>query len=281
MTEMIEPVSVATIDHEDHEEETCAFCTAPTKPTDEKNTLQDDFDEDKHEIPGLNDDGMALKNSAGQLGKNLAKKGAAQITAEVKLAGLAKILPVTSAAHHVIPGNAALKRSEIMQYLHTDGMATGNIGYNVNNDENGIWLVGNYALRGKKGLPAWGPEGAHFTVGKPGVPGTKKDPYEYAKAAIEATGYQFHDGHDKYSIFVKKTLDLIAKKMELTQDVWCIEAANKPNKPEEQQLFMLVNRLNTVSRRMKTLLQNPGKNWKKNVFTSRFSEKYIEDEIYK
>ncbi len=160
-----------------------------------------------------------------------------------------------------------------MQYLHTDGMATGNIGYNVNNHENGIWLMGNYALRGKNGLPAWGSEGGLFKKQ------TGKSPYDYAKAAIKKTGYQFHDGHNAYSTFVEKTLDLIAEKMELG-DVWCIEAANKPEKPEDQQLFMLVNRLNTVSRRMKTMLKNPGKNWKKNVFTSRFSEKYIEKEIY-
>jgi len=29
------------------------------------------------------------------------------------------------------------------------------------------------------------------------------------------------------------------------------------------------------------MLENPGKNWNKNVFTSRFSKQYIEDEIYK
>jgi len=80
---------------------------------------------------------------------------------------------------------------------------------------------------------------------------------------------------------VKKTLNLIAVKMELTKDVWCQVADDKPDDPSQQQLFMLVNRLNTVSRRMKRMLEKPGRNWKKNVFTSKHSEKYINEEIYK
>jgi len=69
--------------------------------------------------------------------------------------------------------------------------------------------------------------------------------------------------------------------MELTQDVWCQEAANKPDDPGQQQLFMLVNRLNTVSGRMKRMLENPGKTGNKNVYTSRFSQEYIKKVIYK
>jgi hypothetical protein len=75
-------------------------------------------------------------------------------------------------------------------------------------------------------------------------------------------------------------LNRIAKKMDWYNDVWCPEAEDKPDKPEERQLYMLVNRLNTVSRRLKRLLVNPGTNWKKNWYTSEYSRRFIKEEIY-
>jgi len=132
------------------------FCIAPMELTSEENDLVDDYAEDQNEIPGLNDAGMAHHNSAGKLGKDLEKNGKAQIKKDVRIDGIEQILPVQSAAHHIIPGNASLKKSKrLMKYLHVDGMAKGNIGYNINNHENGIWLAGNYALRGKDGMPGW------------------------------------------------------------------------------------------------------------------------------
>lgn len=274
MTELFEPVSLAKSDHSDHDEETCAFCKSPQKPTTENNDLIDSFDEDMNEIPGLMDEGMAHKNCAGKLGKNLEGNGQVQIETSVTLVGMTTALPVQSAAHHILPGYGSVRPSKIMKFLHVHGMATGNIGYDVNNYENGVWLVGNYALRGKDGLPGWGPKGSSFAAK------TKIDPYEYVKAAIDKTNCQFHDAHSKYNNKVMEALDLIAKKYELTQDVWC-EHAKKPDKPEDQQLFMLVNRLNTSSRRLKSMLTNASKKWKKNLYTSDFSRRYIQEEIYK
>lgn len=42
---------------------------------------------------------------------------------------------------------------------------------------------------------------------------------------------------------------------------------------------MLVARLNTVSRRMKVFLTNPGPSWRDNIFVSRFSDLYIRERI--
>lgn len=274
MTELLEPASLAKSDHSDHDEETCAFCKSPQKPTTENNDLFDNFDEDNSEIPGLMEEGMAHKNCAGTLGKNLETNGQSQIETSVRLADMETDLPVQSAAHHILPGYGSVRPSKIMKFLHAHGMAQGNIGYDVNNYENGVWLVGNYALRGKNGLPGWGPKGSSFSTK------TKINPYEYAKAAITKGKCQFHDAHSKYNTKVLKALDLIAEKYELTQDVWC-EHAKKPDKPEDQQLFMLVNRLNTTSRRLKAMLTKPSKKWKKDLFTSDFSRIYIAKEIYK
>lgn len=68
MTEVIEAVAIAVLDHEGHSKETCVFCSMTETPTTELNDLTDDFDEDEAEIPGLNDDGILFKNSAGKLG---------------------------------------------------------------------------------------------------------------------------------------------------------------------------------------------------------------------
>lgn len=150
---------IAELDHthEGHSEETCAFCTSPPTPSTETNDLTDKADEDADEMAGLEADGIAFKNKADVLGAKLEGQGSKQLSGTVQIDGVATPLPVHSAAHHLIPGNASLKTSQLLPHLHTEGKATGNIGYDVNNFENGVWLGGNYALRGKEGLPSWGP----------------------------------------------------------------------------------------------------------------------------
>jgi len=275
LAEVLELTALTSLGHAGHTKDTCAFCTAPTTPTSEKNELGDEEDEDANEIPGLEQDGVAHRNSGKKLGQALIGNGSDQLEGSVKVKGIDKPLAVHTAAHHLVPGNASLKESDLMRYLHEDGMKTGNIGYNVNTFENGSWLAGNYALRGKRGLPSWGPEGSKF-LAKTGV-----NPKQYAFAAIPESGRQFHDAHVRYSTFVTDALDLLAKKMDKTKDLWCPEAKSKPKKPEERQLFMLVNRLNTISRRLRIRVENPGRNWKVNIYTSRFSEQYIKEKIYK
>lgn len=79
--------------------------------------------------------------------------------------------PVTCAAHHIIPAQASLRDSELLQWLvhgsmsaQTKGGPSGsgrlkyNVGYDVNGSQNGIWLPGPYALntdavRVSMGLP--------------------------------------------------------------------------------------------------------------------------------
>jgi hypothetical protein len=273
MTELMEAAAIAELSHEGHSKDTCAFCSAPTESTSEENKLTDKYDEDANELPGLEREGIAHENSSGELGKSLASHGPEQIFARVTISGIQGKLPVQSAAHHLIPGNASLRDSPIMKYLHTEGMDKGNIGYNVNNQENGVWLVGNYALRGKEGLPKWGSKGAGFRHKY------QQDPYEYAKAAMMECKRQFHDAHGEYNELVKEVLRLLAEKMRDTMDVWCKENKDRPKNPKDQQLLMLVNRLNTISRRMKKMLEHPGPNWKKNVWTSQFSSRYIEEEL--
>jgi A nuclease family of the HNH/ENDO VII superfamily with conserved AHH len=272
MPELGEGILAALNHHPAHSKDTCAFCNASKEPTEEKNVLTDSFDEDANELPGLDMEGMAFHNCAGKLGTALIAAGLSQIEGNVQIHGIKRELPVQSAAHHLIPGNAALKVSKLMPYLHSEGMAPGNIGYDVNGQENGTWLAGNYALRGQDGLAKWGPQGAGFLA----MYG--KDPKEYAFAAIEKLDCQFHDGHDDYSKFVRNELDLLAKKLEKTKSLWCPEAQQKPDEdPKKRQMKMLVLRLNTISRRLKNFVTTPSSAWKENLVTSRFSLAYIRE----
>lgn len=276
MTEMIEAVHVAKLGHYQHEEDTCPFCQAPDEPSTEENDLTDDFSEDDEAVAGLDSAGIVHENKSGKLATDMEKHKDFYQEGTVKLDGIDRELPVKTAAHHLIPGNGSLRESAIMDYLHIDGMAEGNIGYNVNNHRNGVWLAGNYAFRGKNGLSKWGNHGAEFKDSY------GSEPKDYAFKAIEKMECQFHDAHENYSKFVLDVLDAIAMKMNMFGDVWCPKASDKPKNPEDRQLFMLVNRLHVVSDRMRRMLTNPNKShWKKNIYTSEFSEKYIDEIIYK
>ena len=78
--------------------------------------------------------------------------------------------PLTCAAHHLVPAQEALKKHAILRYMCKDGETQdfrssggpepaavqgskvwGNVGYNVNGGNNGVWLPGNYAVGGGAG----------------------------------------------------------------------------------------------------------------------------------
>jgi hypothetical protein len=131
--------SAVVIASENHDED-CYFCKASEKATTEANDLKDNPDEDAAEMEDSLDE-YRFKNDAGKLGTALGGKPAAK---SVTLGG--KSYGAAVAAHHLIPGNASLKDSELMDYLWTDGEAEGNIGYNVNAKPNGVWSPGNYGV---------------------------------------------------------------------------------------------------------------------------------------
>jgi hypothetical protein len=257
MTDIGESISIAEVASENHDDD-CYFCNAEVAPTSETNDLVDNPDEDAAEM----EDSLGeykFKNDAGKLGTALGGKP------EPKKVTLGdKEYDAAVAAHHLIPGNASLKNSFLMKYLHTDGTAVGNIGYNVNAKTNGVWLPGNYGVR------PWGDQGRVFER-ESGF--TAK---EFAYAAMEEWGCQFHDAHEKYSKFVEGVLNKISDKLRANEMFWCPEQKKK-NLEEPTQMFVIVGRLNTVSSRMKRMLVFPTFNWKQNIFTSRFAEQYMKE----
>jgi hypothetical protein len=240
----------------------CYFCNAKEEPKEEENDLETSPDEDE-DLDGAALEGYKFKNSSKKLGEAL---GGVPDAREITL-GDDEEYPSSVAAHHLIPGNAALKESTLYKskkYLRVHGMAKANIGYNVNSTPNGVWLPGNYAQR------PWGPDGADFARK------SERTPKEYAFASIDCWRAQFHDAHEDYSDFVRARLDELKQKLDRLKRLWCPQAS-KGSEDEEKNLYELVNRLHSLSGKMRKLLVFPTQGWKSNIFTSRFSEMYISE----
>jgi hypothetical protein len=183
------------VSSERHDED-CCFCNAEDGPPEEKvNEFDDEYEEDS-DLDGMAPEGIKFKNDAGKLGTAC---GGCPDGRSIRLGK--SHFDVGVAAHHLIPGNAALKRSDLFasnKYLWIDG----NIGYNIDSAANGVRLPGNYAYR------PWGADGSVFHDNE-GVA-----PHEYDLAGINVWGAQFHDAHGDYSEFVVSVLDKICEKMD-------------------------------------------------------------------
>lgn len=250
--EPVQPGVIADIQHDDE----CYFCKHKEEPRSETNDLTDAPDEDAAEL----EDSLGVykfHNDAGKLGTALGGKPEAR---SVKFG--TDSYDAAVAAHHLIPGNAALKKSTIMEYLTVDGTAAGNIAYNVNSAPNGVWLVGNYGVR------PWGTAGSAFQAQ------SQHSPKDFAFRAMESWHGQFHDAHEAYSDFVRGELDIIADKLEAQQTLWCPESKDKDS-DEHSPFYSLVSRLNTISGRMRRMLSFPTRNWKANIYTSSWVLQYI------
>ncbi len=276
--ELGEAAAVNLLDDFNHQEDSCTFCKQEKPPKDAENILDDQHEEDD-DLDGLgsDDDGIRFKNDSAKLGKALedAKDAQPVFWVEVPLlsgTGHTEPLKVTTAAHHLIPGNAALSPSTLFKsnkYLRVDKMAAGNIGYNVNKAENGVWLPGNYAQR------PWGTDGKKFEIDK------EASAQAYAAAASRQGGH-FHDAHEDYSRFVKGVLDKL--KEELDQGAFRCPQAPKDDKEQQQMgaLRSLVNRMNAISARMRGMLTKQNlagmkTHWRRNIFTSSRMVKMMKD----
>ena len=268
MTAVLEPITKILIEDPDHDPDTCCFCNKG-KPDERENVFDADPDEDdRAHLTPL--EWVKFKNHAETLGDNLIQKKFPKkvywLVAHPKIKGAyvtgkstsPEVKGVTCAAHHLIPGNAALKESRLFKdgYLGTTGKKTLNIGYNINKAPNGIWAPGNYAMR------PWGPGGINFDGSA----------YGYAKAAIEEAHVQFHDAHPAYSKEVLKALEAIADKVDSNEQI-CPFAAKQDKKTRV--LVTLVARLDSLSERCRRMVSFPSDRWKLKMFLSRFSSDFM------
>ncbi len=149
---------------------------------------------------------------------------------------------VTPAAHHLLPGNASVKKATLLhKYMLWQGKNPlgfkGPIGYDINGAANGVWLPGNYAVRkdtdfGKN----WSEFAELFKSG-------------YAKAAMKSCGnMQLHDAHPAYNAKVLNTLLNVAKKLDAKWvDRSKCPVCGKDLKDQAEPPYGLVGRLNALS----------------------------------
>lgn len=208
--------------------------------------------------------------------------------------------PFTVAAHHLIPGNAALykKNVKIIDYMEKDGEVQSlsgktytikhHIGYDVNGSHNGVWLPGNYAIR--KARPAYShvlKDEKRITVeAKPGTTpveglsweelSTDHEPwqFDYIAGAMKAANGQFHDSHeDPYSANVRKFLNKISTMLAAHQDACLLcRGKNEPIPPP----YRIKQRLYAISSSLRAYVTGQPASWKHPWFTSqRWSKKYF------
>jgi hypothetical protein len=265
--------------HSKYHDEECPFCKAEKEKIEERlNELVDDLDEKTldetgadvpqpgtgapisetaTEIIAVAVKSYMFKNDSGKLGAAIKEPKPEK---EITLKSGTEPLKVGVAAHHLIPGGGSLAKSKIMKYLHVDGKKEGNIGYNVNSAENGVWLPGNYAVR------PWSSHSEGFKE-------------QYAPKAIAKCGAQFHDAHTEYNKFVKGVLDKTNLKLHYITTICETGKEITEELPPEKRppLSQLLVRLNHLSSRMKHMLTGAPSKWRLNVFTSSRSKHYMKD----
>lgn len=177
------------------------------------------------------------------------------------------LYPFTVAAHHLIPGNAALyqAKNRLKNYmLQGQAVKAGgkswkikyHIGYNVNGAHNGVWSPGNYAIRAQAS-----PTGKSW-----GKMSDEDWQLHYVAACVKATGRQFHDAHTQYNAAVLKLLNKISEKLEFHQ-VHCkkCEAKSGGQIPPP---YLIKQRLYNLAQYFKQNVTSSPSSWRRPWFTS-------------
>ena len=189
------------------------------------------------------------------------------------------IYPVAFSAHHLIPAKESLKRAPgLHKYIQkSKGKICCDLGYDINGNENGVWLPGLHAVN-SKGLNLWGSaptslpdkeevgrrvvKRAGYTYSplrgpRPGTGGAisfsaTNMKWMYVQKAMAFLGpRQFHDRHANYSRLVKEQLMAVGKRLDvfygLKKDpalagcAKCRSRKKKTKAPPPTQLLGLLN----------------------------------------
>ena len=220
--------------------------------------------------------------------------------------------PVAYAAHHLIPAGASLNKATLLlPYIESEkSKICCNLGYDVNGNENGVWLPGLHAVN-KNGINVWSGTSSELPDNeswkkltlaskqedylplqgpRPG-PNPEKA-YEalnmkwlYVQAAMNfslvGNVRQFHDAHPAYSNLVKQGLDEVGKLLDRLSTGSAKENINptcstcKTNKENDQKKLLpplgLLGLLNKTSQHLKTNYL-VGKTEHKEYYTSTWSD---------
>ena len=163
------------------------------------------------------------------------------------------------------------------------GHVANHVGYDVNGSQNGIWLPGPYAMKGVwkefadvAGIEEEVPENDDEASSPADERPQESAQFDYAVAAMKSARAQFHDSHPDYSRFVLDALNLIASRLEVfEQERACDLCAEKIRRMKVPAPYALIGRLNGVSSRLRSRLENGPEFWRKNLYTSSKSLEYM------
>ena len=196
--------------------------------------------------------------------------------------------PLCIAAHHIIPGKASLPKSKLADYIWRGKKIEGDIGYDVDGSENGVWLPTHQSMSAGMGKAQTivinddenpertsGPSWAELSErAKANIRDPKFDAQRfirwYTQEAMDIIGAQFHDSHADYNQYVIKILNSHkTRMMKLSRD--CSECTRDKLPPP----FMLGFWLNSISRALRTRFLEcaPHRGWT-GVYTSDFAKIY-------
>jgi A nuclease family of the HNH/ENDO VII superfamily with conserved AHH len=256
MTEIAEGVMMSFITEHTSP---CELCSEAEKPPKRKTNVDANWEDDP---------GAAIGNDSGDLEDAMKAQGLPRPT-DWRISGKVGRLDlsdhvVTPNPHHLVPGNESLKQSNLLEWLFEGDKINGDVGYDVNNDRNGVWLPSNNAMRGN---PAWSDAAV------------KRD-YVIKAMAVEVSGGHFHDRHGRpYSQFVTKILNKLADRLNGVKhvDVNCPYETSKGADGKYNPPFYLYTRLNGVSKRMARYLSSvaPRQDF---VYTSKLVLIYWDDQ---
>jgi hypothetical protein len=242
----------------------CWYCEEkpdwPARKNDETADPDTSDSESEEGVPENDED-----NDSSKLGQNLPDRPNWKVTCPTKGVNV----DVVAAAHHCVPGGAALAKATDLHDFMREGGPFGlasDIGYSVNHAKNGVWLPGNYGVRAGTD---------HYTKNWSGQTAAFKT--EYANSAMDAAvPKQFHDAHSKYNKNVLQTLESVSEKLG-EPDKKCPVCDKKFDKTRPP--FGLVGRLDATSGQHRALITTLGANAKKYVgqgyYTSSRVKKYL------
>lgn len=193
--------------------------------------------------------------------------------------------PFSRSAHHLIPADASLPQSHLLHYIKKGSIIDGDIGYDVNGGENGVWLPTHTALsrKMKEGTTVLPGETAAQKYGDVSGEGSEmvgSFVNLYAYAVMEHTNRQFHDAHYDYNGFVVKVLNKIQANLVVITNVNCKKCQEaKADNGKLPPPHRLVGRLNQVSERLKGYLLGGPSNWKLPIFTSPHARDFARDTV--
>jgi len=181
---------------------------------------------------------------------------------EIQINNSLQKYPVGYAAHHLIPADASLNKAEkLLPYIDkAKGKICCNLGYNVNGNENGVWLPGLHPVNAN-GLNVWNrleiqlpdkenkKKAIHHCKDMIYLPITVDARGEYIKKAMEflSPKRQFHDAHPEYSKLVEEHLNnignlltRISQKRKFYDEPLCLKCKERQENHQENEPYKLL-----------------------------------------